>query len=212
MPYTKLRQNVDAWNVDGSCTDQLFQQSWINFWETTTRQQRGICGFADCYQKATVGGHVWIKRRGVHIVPICHKCNYCENANRMQNTQGCHSQLRAGAIVVPLQPSKQMLTCKRRFSTCVRLCENCNANIDDKPTSHTLCYQCFKQKNKQTFKRCSSTSVRVCKNCNANIDNKPMSHTLCYQCFSQNKHTTQNTFDSSDDSCDDSSDDSCDDS
>ena len=92
----RLQQDLHAWNVDGSSTDQLQQTSWIKYWEKMSGLGRRRCAFSDCDRAAEHGGHVWIKghasqKRGVFIAPICKQCNYCENLKRQRDVHGQHS-------------------------------------------------------------------------------------------------------------------------
>ena len=57
----RLQQDLHAWNVDGSSTDQLRQTSWIKYWEKMSGLGRRRCAFSDCDRGAEHGGHVWIK-------------------------------------------------------------------------------------------------------------------------------------------------------
>ena len=112
----RLRQKHHAWNVDGSSTDSYRDQSWIGIWEEATGQGRESCSFDDCCKQAQVGGHVWIKRVGVFIAPICNGCNYHMNMKRMQNVDGHHSFLRSGTTVLKVELTEDMCNADRRIS------------------------------------------------------------------------------------------------
>ena len=90
----RLQQDLHAWNVDGSSTDQLQNTSWIKHWEEMSGlSRRRRCAFSDCDRDAEHGGHVWIKghasqTRGVWIAPICKQCNYCE---KIYSDSGMHA-------------------------------------------------------------------------------------------------------------------------
>jgi hypothetical protein len=122
MEVVVLNSAVNAWNVDGSSDDTLEDSTWIRYWEKETGQTRGVCSFAGCKRLATVGGHVWIQRRGVHLTPICSGCNYWENASRMQDAEGNHSQLRVGLHVIPRKMTAGMKQTQRRIATSWRQC------------------------------------------------------------------------------------------
>jgi hypothetical protein len=139
----RLDRAVPAWNVDGSSGDCLAWGSWIKFWETHARQKRGKCAYADCSRRAEVGGHVWMKMRGLCIAPICHSCNSCRNPDRMQHADGQHSRLRSGTVVVRIWPTAEILGAARRVA--IRVCATCRCDISARPRSHTLCYPCWKK-------------------------------------------------------------------
>lgn len=93
-----LDGNFPAWNMIGSSDDKPPEGfSWISFAENITGKKRGNCSFSDCYKKAEVGGHLWIKQVGCCIAPICSGCNYHENKKRMQSG---NSTLRNGITVI----------------------------------------------------------------------------------------------------------------
>jgi len=112
-----LENDCHAWNVDGSSTDSLEYYSWIKFWEVKTGQARGICSFSDCTKQAEVGGHIWLKRKGPHIAPICKGCNYVENVKRLQHDDGKHSTLKKGTFVVRVNTTEEMKNAVRRIAT-----------------------------------------------------------------------------------------------
>ena len=112
-----LDKDCHAWNVDGSCTDTLYKTSWIKFWEEKTGLKRDICSFADCNKKAQVGGHIWLKRKGPHIAPICNGCNYIRNVKRCQSDDGKHSTFRKGTTVVRVELTEDMKNADRRIAT-----------------------------------------------------------------------------------------------
>lgn len=165
-----LRSHVHAWNVDGSSTDRLVEGSWIQHWETETGLTRGLCSYRGCRRQATHGGHVWIKRRGVCLTPICAACNSVSNVDRMQHTDGRHSELRAGITVVGMAYTRDMQESGRRLAA-RRRCVECGDDISDHPESHTLCRGCY------------GGQGRECVDCGSAIDNRPPSHTRCRQCF-----------------------------
>ena len=86
----KLYCAEHAWNIDGSSGDQRLDQygnkiSWIKYWENKTGIKRSVCSYSDCNQDAICGGHIWVKKVGVVIAPICNECNHISNLDRQQN-------------------------------------------------------------------------------------------------------------------------------
>jgi len=164
----RLQQDLHAWNVDGSSTDQLPQTSWIKYWERMSGLGRRRCAFSDCDRGAEHGGHVWIKghasqKRGVWIAPICKQCNYCENPNRQRDAHGQHSFLRKGTVVVRTEYTPDMASAERRVSFYddgggydsddyddddweEQICEDCGFDLPfGTPKHHTKCPDCFRR-------------------------------------------------------------------
>jgi len=61
--------------------------SWIKFWEMSTNCTRGTCSYAECTNKATIGGHVWLKGKSdgnkyCYIAAICSGCNHWKSIKR----------------------------------------------------------------------------------------------------------------------------------
>lgn len=111
----KLQDNFPAWNIDGSTSDSPPEGfTWITFAEHITGKKRGKCSFSDCYEKAQVGGHLWIRQIGCCIAPICSKCNYHENEKRMQ---GGNSKVRKGTTVIKIGLTEEMTSAPRRYSS-----------------------------------------------------------------------------------------------
>jgi len=119
----RLQQDLHAWNIDGSSVDKPEVGSWIKFWEDSTGRSRSRCAYSDCPKQAEHGGHVWIT--GGHssmqhefcwIVPICAECNSPLNDKRMQNSEGNHSCLRVGCLVVKTKYTFEMRTAQRRIA------------------------------------------------------------------------------------------------
>lgn len=144
MRVERLFRAWPAWNVDGSSCDLLEWGSWIGLWEELTGQQRGRCAYQGCTRNAQHGGHVWLKRRGLCIVPICRQCNSSANTARMQQADGQHSKLRAGCSVVRLEPTAAILGAARRIA--VRVCTNCERDLTGRPPNHTLCLRCYRRR------------------------------------------------------------------
>ena len=163
----RLRRNLSAWNVDGSSQDRLENVSWIRMWERGTGQRRGRCSYSGCQNKAQVGGHIWIARSGVFIAPICHACNYHENANRMQ---GANATLEEGSLVIESEHTEEMAIAERRIA--VRVCAECGFNIANRPPNHTLCLTCWHR-----------MQQRKCDTCGDDISDRPQNHTLCLACY-----------------------------
>ena len=110
--------DVHAWNIDGSASDRLRFCSWIRKWEEEVDQIRGRCAYQGCEGNAEHGGHVWVKRKGVFLVPLCARCNSPTNPDRMQNEHGNHSNLKLGTVAVGLGPrTEDMRRSDRRIST-----------------------------------------------------------------------------------------------
>ena len=114
----RLQGDMHAWNVDGSSADKLDQGSWIRYWETTTGLKRATCAYSDCARRAEHGGHIWIKRHGVYIAPICNACNYHANVKRCQTEGGGHSLLRKDTLVVKGKITQEMRNAARRIAVC----------------------------------------------------------------------------------------------
>ena len=170
----------EAWNVDGSANDYRYEEigkSWICFWERLTFRRRSVCSYEDCDQHASCGGHVWIRKKGIHIVPICASCNHCDNEHRMQSDDNT-SLLRRGTLAVAIVPTCDMIYAERRF-VAMRSCQKCGTGISDRPENHILCFRCF----------CSRTSIkssrrkRTCQRCRADISDRPKNYALCFRCF-----------------------------
>ena len=106
-----LAESVEAWNVDGSSDACPRGGSWIQEAESATGRRRGKCSFADCPNRAEVGGHVWIRGTGCVIAPICKSCNRCDNLSRMQ---GGGSRLRRNIEVMETEMTWGMLNAPRR--------------------------------------------------------------------------------------------------
>ena len=172
MHVEVLRNAVSAWNADGTGSDRPERGSWIQLWEDMTGRNRGACAYAGCWRAAEDGGHVWMKMKGLCIVPICRQCNSVTNTDRMQQQDGQHSQLRAGITVVRLAPTPEMRHADRRIA--VRVCAECECDISGRPRTHTLCLECWQ----------GGRRVRVCAECECDISDRPRSHTLCLECWS----------------------------
>ena len=113
-----VQQELDTWNIDGSSVNKPGVGSWIKFWEQSTGRPRGRCAYSDCPKLAEHGGHVWIKGKQIcWIVPICAECNSPLNERRMQNSEGNHSRLRVGSLVVKTKYTFEMRTAQRRIAT-----------------------------------------------------------------------------------------------
>ena len=119
----RLQQDLHAWNIDGSSVNKPEVGSWIKFWEDSTGRSRSQCAYSDCPKQAEHGGHVWItgghssmQREICWIVPICAECNSPLNVKRMQNSEGNHSRIRAGCLVVKTKYTSEMRTAQRRIA------------------------------------------------------------------------------------------------
>ena len=169
----RLQQDLQAWNIDGSSSDKLHKTSWIKYWEKMSGSGRRRCAFSDCNSNAEHGGHIWIKghssqKCGVWIVPICKKCNYCENVYRQRDAQGQHSSLRQGTVVVRTKYTPDMASAERRVSSYngdpmwvddyddyldydeddwdEQICEYCSIDLPfGTPKNHTKCLNCFQR-------------------------------------------------------------------
>lgn len=137
----KLDTDTCAWNIDGSSSSQLEFSSWINHWEKTTGLKKGLCSYSDCKRQAQCGGHIWISQKGSYIAPICAKCNFCENTDRMQ---GSGAKLRSGTSIISTPYTCDMRYAKRRIVySYERKCSDCSEDITDHPDNHKLCLQCY---------------------------------------------------------------------
>lgn len=141
MSVLRFDAPVEAWNVDGS-SDALagYGSSWLRRAEEATGRRRGRCSFKDCPHRAEVGGHVWIRRWGCFIAPICRSCNNPNNEERMQ---GAGARLRPNVEVTKTQMTEGMRTADRRVPL-ARLCGVCERDISDRPDTHELCLGCWR--------------------------------------------------------------------
>ena len=164
----RLQKDVHAWNIDGSSADKPIDTSWIKYWESCSGLGRRRCAFLGCDRDAEHGGHVWImghssRKRGVWIVPLCRKCNYCDNAHRQMDANGDHSFLRQGTVVVRTEYTEDMAHAPRRVSSFdtdegydsqeyevddweVRICEDCMIDLPfGTPKHHRKCIDCVER-------------------------------------------------------------------
>lgn len=177
----RLQNDMSAWNIDGSASHTLVRSSWIRFWEETTGRQRGQCSYAGCCRAAEHGGHVWIAKKRVIIAPLCSKCNYCENASRMQ---GAQSRLRQGTIVVKVECTEEMRNAVRRIAVedDRKRCKACGSDISDRPDSHTLCLDCYRG-GRGRDSLTPGQIRRRCEDCRRDISDRPEGHVLCLDCY-----------------------------
>lgn len=52
--------------------------SWLEYWESQTKEKKNICGAANCSNKDLVGAHVQKANstdKSYYITPICKACN-----------------------------------------------------------------------------------------------------------------------------------------
>lgn len=143
MGVLRFNVPVEAWNMDGS-SDAVagYGSSWLRHAEEATGRRRGLCSFKDCPHRADVGGHVWIKRWGCFIAPICRSCNNINNEERMQ---GAGALLRPNVEVTKTQMTEGMRTANRRvLPSRARLCGGCERDISDRPDTHELCLGCWR--------------------------------------------------------------------
>jgi hypothetical protein len=199
----RLDESKEAWNVDGSSDAIADLGSWIKEAEAATGRKRGRCSYEDCNSPAEVGGHVWIKKLGCFIAPICKKCNYHENVNRMQ---GSGARLRANIEVTKTTQTEGMRTSVRRFAEIVtaRECEECGIDITDRPDDHTVCLACFRGESQR--KKGKNEEIRRvqgiygegrkvkrdayghrCQSCGDDISDQPDDHQQCLSCFRARK-------------------------
>ena len=175
MTTLTVDEPMSAWNVDGSTDAVAACGSWLALAEHATGRKRGTCSFEGCSNRAQVGGHVWIARLGPCIAPICKPCNLCGNQSRMQ---GGGSRLRKGVEVTRTGMSEGMCTAKRRAPTervkRRRRCEACGADVSDRPTSHTLCYPCWRGD--------GGRGARSCAACGGRFVPSKTFHRLCEDC------------------------------
>lgn len=106
-----LTEPHEAWNVDGSSDARAEGGSWIKAAKEATGRRRGRCSFAGCHNLAEVGGHVWIRKMGCFIAPICKPCNSCDNQTRMQ---GARARLRQKIEVTETEMTEGMRNVRRR--------------------------------------------------------------------------------------------------
>ena len=183
LRFRVLCSRAQAWNVDGSSDDVLEGSSWIRHWEEATGSRRGQCSCVGCGRAASVGGHVWLKGRGVHLAPICAGCNSCDNAGRMQHAEGRHPELKARTRVVPLRMTEGMRRAERRLARDVRECRCCGADIGGRPAHHEECLSCFRSARKRQRRE------RECRSCGVSIESSPAHHWLCRGCFADGEES-----------------------
>ena len=73
-------------------TYQIGRMSWIKFWEMSTKSERGTCSYVECTNKATIGGHIWLKDKSdgnkyCYIAPICSGCNNWRSIKRSREAE-----------------------------------------------------------------------------------------------------------------------------
>ena len=201
-----LEKNCDAWNIDGSSTDLPPQcSSWIAFWESKTGLKRGICSYSDCNKPAVVGGHIWLKRKGPHIAPICSGCNHVENVERFQADDGTHSCFRQGTALVRVKLTEDMKNADRRIATyqldseyeeeSSSESESKEDSSDESECQYMGSFQGHFGSNSQF----GSLRMRSCLDCNRDISESPMHHTKCLACF-RGSRLPESEEDSSDES------------
>ena len=177
----RLYEPTEAWNVDGSSDAVADLGSHIKDAEAATGRKRGRCSFEDCNSPAEVGGHIWIKKTGCFIAPICKKCNFHANRSRMQ---GAGARLRANIDVTKAKQTEGMKTATRNIALPNRDCEECGADITDKPDEHSLCLSCFRQLRKGGNSQASGRKrVHRCESCGTDISDQPDDHDQCLSCF-----------------------------
>jgi hypothetical protein len=140
----RLRRKAHGWTKRPSVSDS--RVSWIKQWENATYLKRGRCSFDDCTLPAEVGGHVWIKKMGMFIVPLCKTCNDRANPDRMEQANGNHSFISSGTVVLKTPMMHGMGNANRCVADCseTRLCRDCSCNISTPTPSHTRCLRCEK--------------------------------------------------------------------
>jgi len=162
----------------------MFGRTMIEDAEIATGRSRGRCSFEGCERQATVGGHVWIARRGPVLAPICRQCNYCRNAQRMQDGG---SYLRAGVEVTVVEYTEGMANAPRRFTESVDdepSCRSCGTDISDRDSGHTLCLDCYRREtNGGEDGRASNIGSRPCQTCGTDISDRPSNHSVCLGCY-----------------------------
>jgi len=196
-----LQNDCAAWNVDGSSTCKILFSSWISFWESKTGTSRGICSFSSCNKTAEIGGHVWLKRKGPHIAPICSGCNYHKNVKRMQSSDGQHSFIKKGTTVVKVEFTEDMKNAVRRIAVNDKDMDD----IDDESTNEEsdesrdeesdesdiswVADSLFESPSSHRQRGMVSTafSRRSCVYCGVDISDRPVTHDRCLSCF-RTKH------------------------
>jgi len=162
----------------------MFGRTMIEDAEIATGRSRGRCSFEGCERQATVGGHVWIARRGPVLAPICRQCNYCRNAERVQDGG---SYLRAGVEVTVVEYTEGMANAPRRFTESVDdepSCRSCGTDISDRDSGHTLCLGCYRREtNGGEDGRASNIGSRPCQTCGTDISDRPSNHSVCLGCY-----------------------------
>ena len=201
-----LEKNCDAWNIDGSSTDLPPQcSSWIAFWESKTGLKRGICSYSDCNKPAVVGGHIWLKRKGPHIAPICSGCNHVENVERFQADDGTHSSFRQGTTLVRVKLTEDMKNADRRIATYQLDSEyeeesSSESESEEDSSDESECqYMGSFRGHFGSNSQFGSLRTRSCLDCNRDISESPMHHTKCLECF-RGSRLPENEEDSSDES------------
>lgn len=131
-----IEEETEAWNIDGSSDAQADSGSWLQYAEASTGRKRGLCSFQGCRNRAEVGGHVWVKRIGCCIAPICKVCNRHNNQTRMQGSGAC---LRRNIEVTKTAMTAGMRTADRRVA--MRRAAAAKASSSVKQTAKA-CYRC----------------------------------------------------------------------
>lgn len=142
-----LRGKSHAWTKQANHSDS--RVSWIKQWEKATGLRREECSYENCPLRAEVGGHVWIKKMGMFIVPICKTCNDRTNTDRMEQANGHHSFLSRGTVCLKTHGAPND---NRRVADCseTKLCIDCSCNISIY-SSDTRCIKC-----EETYQRMSA--------------------------------------------------------
>lgn len=203
----QLSEAVLAWNADGSTSATTTDgESWIEHAEIQTGRQRGRCSYSGCNEMASVGGHVFLARRGVWIAPICRACNHPSNRTRWQ---GMGSTLRVGITVTKAERTEDMNNAARRT---LKRCRACSEDMSRAPDHHEVCLRCYRRGHGgvESRRHCISDRSeqheesseeeeeclpcyrgghggaqlrRQCTECRAGISDRPEHHEVCLQCY-----------------------------
>jgi hypothetical protein len=176
----RLHGSELAWNADGSAdatTDG--GESWIAHAEARTSRRRGRCSYSGCNEDASVGGHIFISRRGVWIAPICSRCNAPNNRARWQ---GAGSTIRVGTEVTKVERTEGMFNAERRMIA-VRVCHECDNDISDRPEHHDMCLGCYRLNSYEQ-------PARRCKICRSDVSDRPDHHDVCLNCYRKSSRTS----------------------
>ena len=203
----RLRQELHAWNIDGSSVNKPEVGSWIKFWEHSSGCTRTRCAYSDCPKQAEHGGHVWIKghssvSRGGSLAVITAYTYQMACTGRRIAMDYTYDDVDDGYVTDYYDfMSAELVDLTedasggwQPYSPRRRKCAACGADISNKPTNFTKCESCHYGGAEGAQRRSSggwqqySPRRRRCAVCGADISNKPTNFTKCESCHYGNLH------------------------